>query len=186
MNMTTSARIIALVGMPGSGKSEVAAVFASHGFARIRFGDVTDEQVKQRGLVLNEQNERLVREGLRKEYGMAAYAILSLQRIENAVAKGNVVIDGLYSWEEYKFLREKLEDKLILVEVWAPPALRYQRLSTRPVRPLTAGQARSRDYAEIENVNKGGPIAMADHTINNTSSLEELVRQTAAIIEVMR
>ncbi len=46
---------------------------------------MTDEEVKRRGLELNEQNERSVREDLRKQYGMAAYAILNLPRIEAAL-----------------------------------------------------------------------------------------------------
>ncbi len=40
-------RIVALVGMPGSGKSEVAKVFEKNGYKTIRFGDVTDEEVKR-------------------------------------------------------------------------------------------------------------------------------------------
>jgi hypothetical protein len=50
------------------------------------------------------------------------------------------------------------------------------------VRPLTAGQASSRDRSEIENINKGGPIAMADFTIINEATLEELNRQAGKIV----
>ena len=82
--------VTALVGMPGSGKSEVARVFQKHGYVRIRFGDITDEEVRKRGLNLDEGNERLVREDLRKKHGMAAYAILNLTRIEAALQKSNV------------------------------------------------------------------------------------------------
>jgi hypothetical protein len=42
------------------------------------------------------------------------------------------------------------------------------------MRRLTPGQARKRDYAEIENIEKGGPIAMADFTVVNEYSLEYL------------
>jgi len=178
--------VVALVGMPGSGKSEVARVFQKHGYASVRFGDITDEEVKKRGFKLDEDNEKLVREGLRAEHGMAAYAILNLPRIEAALEKSSVVIDGLYSWEEYKYLKDRLGGRLHIVAVWSPPETRYRRLRTRAVRPLSAGQARERDYAEIENVNKGGPIAMADLTINNCSSLESLVEQANSIIRVLK
>jgi dephospho-CoA kinase len=175
-------KVAALVGMPGSGKSEVARVFQKHGYVRVRFGDVTDEEVKKRGLKLDEDNERLVREGLRKEHGMAAYAMLNLPRIEAALEKSNVVIDGLYSWEEYKYLKDRMGSRLHVVAVWSPPDARYARLRTRTVRPLGAGQARERDYAEIENVNKGGPIAMADYTIRNDSTLDRLTGQADDIV----
>jgi len=32
---------------------------------------------------------------------MAAYAKLNLPRIDETLQKSNVVLDGLYSWEEY-------------------------------------------------------------------------------------
>jgi len=178
--------VIALVGMPGSGKSEVARVFESGAYHRIRFGDMTDEEVKKHKLKLSEENERIVREELRKKHGMAAYAMLNLPRIEAALKTAHVVIDGLYSWEEYKFLKDRLGADLRVVAVWSPPALRYQRLRGRPVRPLTVEQAAARDYAEIENVNKGGPIAMADFTISNCSTLESLAEQAENIIRVLK
>ena len=52
--------VAALVGMAGAGKSEAARLFMNNGFIRIRFGDITDEEIKKRELVLNEENERSV------------------------------------------------------------------------------------------------------------------------------
>ena len=181
-----SMKAVALVGMPGSGKSEVARIFAQSGYQTIRFGDITDEEVRKRGLELNEANERIAREELRHTHGMAAYAILNLPRINQALEVANVIIDGLYSWEEYKYLSDKLEGGLRTVAVWAPPGLRYHRLVGRKVRPLTAEQARDRDFAEIENVNKGGPIAMADYTIKNDASLDALAAQTISILRELQ
>ena len=86
-------KIVALVGMAGSGKSEVARYFEKNGYVRIRFGDITDIEVKKRGLPLNEANERQVREQLRREHGMAAYAKLNLPRIDETLQKSNVVLD---------------------------------------------------------------------------------------------
>ena len=186
MNKQQRFKIVALVGMPGAGKSEVSKVFERNGFSKIRFGDITDEEVKKRGLLLNEDNERAVREELRQQHGMAAYAILNLPRINEALRNSGVVIDGLYSWEEFKFLKDEFADDLYTVNVWSPPEMRYLRLQNRAVRPLTMEQSKARDFAEIENVNKGGPIAMADYTIKNDSTLENLIRQTRQIIRVIR
>ncbi len=167
-------KVVAIVGMAGSGKSEVARAFEKNGFARIRFGDVTDEEIKKRGLKLNEDNERRIRELLRKELGMSAYAQLNLPRIESSLKHANVAIDGLYSWEEYTFLKKHFGGDFCVVAVWSAPETRYTRLTGRSTRPLTREEAASRDRAEIENVNKGGPIAMADFTITNESSLADL------------
>ena len=179
-------KVVSIVGMAGAGKSEVARLFEENGFVRIRFGDVTDEEVKKQGLELNEQNERYIRELLRKEHGMSAYARLNLPRIDSALTHSDVVIDGLYSWEEYIFLKDYYGEDFYVVAVWASPRTRYARLTTRLNRRLTPEEANSRDKAEIENTNKGGPIAMADFTIINESSLENLRKEARKIISSLR
>ena len=179
-------KVVSIVGMTGSGKSEVARFFSSKGFVTVRFGDITDEAVKAKGLLLTEENERPVREGLRREYGMAAYAKLSIPRIDAALQNSNVVVDGLYSWEEYLVLKEKYGNQFYVVSVWSSPADRYKRLVGRKVRPLTIEQARSRDYAEIQNMNKGGPICMADFTILNDADMGALRKHVEQIIARLR
>ena len=179
-------KVVAIVGMTGAGKSEVAGIFEENGFSKIRFGDITDEELRKQGLALSEENERRVREQLRKKYGMAAYAILNLSRIELALKQSPVVIDGLYSWEEYIFLKGYFKDRFSVVAVWASPKMRYTRLAARAVRPLTAEEAASRDEAEIKKINKSAPIVMADLTILNESSLKELGKEIRRNIAVLR
>ena len=179
-------KVVAIVGMAGSGKSEVSRIFEQSGFTRIRFGDVTDEELKKRGQELNEESERRVRELLREEHGMAVYAKLNLPRIEAALANSDVVIDGLYSWEEYLFLKEHYGDDFIVVAVWASPATRYARLGSRKIRPLTPPEAAGRDRAELENLSKGGPIAMADFTILNESSHDDMKKEVGKVIKELK
>ena len=181
-----SMKVVSIVGMTGAGKSEVSRVFAENGFTRIRFGDVTDEEMRRKGLKPSEENERLVRELLRREQGPAAYAELNQPRIEQALKNSDVVIDGLYSWEEYTYLRACYGEDFYLVAVWSSPKTRYARLNSRSSRRLTLEEATSRDIAEIENIAKGGPIAMADFTIINESSLEDLRREAKRIVSVLR
>jgi len=86
--------LVALVGLAGSGKTEASNIFREHGYGYIRFGDITMDILKERGLEVNEKNERAVREGVRREYGMAAYAVLNEGKIREARELGDVVIDG--------------------------------------------------------------------------------------------
>jgi dephospho-CoA kinase len=179
-------KLVAIVGMTGAGKSEVARIFEEHGFRKVRFGDITDEELGNRGLEPNEENERTIREELRKKHGMAAYAKLSLPRIDSSLKSCNVVADGLYSWEEYTLLKDRYGEKLSVLAVWSSPATRHARLAHRAKRALTLQEAASRDKSEIENINKGGPIAMADFTILNENSLEKLKRETERVLSGLR
>ena len=180
--MNTGNKVIAIVGMAGSGKSEVAQIFEAHGYIRVRFGDATDGQMKKRGLPVCEASERLCREQLRQELGMAAYAIVNQPRIDVALKTSNVVADGLYSWEEYLSLKSYYGDRFSVVAVNSSPKARYKRLACRSIRPLTFNEASSRDKSEIENLNKGGPIAMADYTLINESNLADLKQQTESVL----
>jgi dephospho-CoA kinase len=187
-------KFIAIVGMCGSGKSVLSDELVKKGYYFFRFGQITLDIVKEKGLEPTEQNEKQIRENVRKEHGMSAYAKLNLPKIEKFLEKGNVVGDGLYSWSEYKILKEKFKDQLIIISVQTPPKLRYQRISERISnetdtdlrnRSFPIEQAKSRDYSEIENIEKGGPIAMADYTITNEGTLEEFKEKIKKLINIL-
>ncbi len=177
-------KIVCVVGMCGSGKSEVSQYLIDKGFRYIRFGQLTMDIIKGRGFEPSEQNERTIREGLRKQHGMGAYAKLNLPKFDAALEQNHVVADGLYSWSEYKILKDHYGLRMLVIAVFAPPEIRYERLVQRKSidakmihRPLTKEQAQSRDYAEIENIEKGGPIAMADYTVLNIETLDRLMAE---------
>lgn len=175
-------KVIAIVGMPGAGKSETATFFSQKGFPVLRFGEVTDEGLREKGLELTEDNEKPFREALRKELGMAAYAIKTDPKIQKALKTHDiVVIDGLRSWEEYVYLKEKLSN-LFLLSIVSSAKMRYERLSDRSERSLTPEEARSRDIAELNNLHMGPPIAIADWYILNIGTKEELRNQLNAFL----
>lgn len=168
-------KIIAIVGMCGSGKSIASDYYEKLGFKKVYFGGVTMEKVKEAGLPVNEQNERMIREGLRKEYGMGAYAIILLPRIEEYLKDGNVILDGLYSWDELKILKDKFKDNLIVLSIVVNKKNRYDRLLKREIRPLSNVDAEKRDIAEIENLAKGGPIVFADYYVLNNGNIKDYI-----------
>ena len=174
-------KIIAIVGLPGAGKTELTKFLVEKGFQKIYFGDVTFKEMKLRNLEINEANERMIREEIRKKHGMAAYAILNLPKIRKSFDQGNVVLESLYSWDEYKTIKNEFGDAFYVVAVYAPPEMRYARLKNRKIRPFTPEESKSRDYAQIENLAIAGPIAMADFTIVNTGTLEELTSSAEKI-----
>lgn len=182
MTNNTAKIIIAVVGLPGAGKTEVTNFFVKKGFQKIYFGDITFEEIKRRNLEVNETNERMIREEIRKKYGMAAYAILNLPKIKKNFEQGNIVLESLYSWDEYKIIKNEFGSAFYVIAVYAPPKIRYARLKNRETRPLTPEESKNRDYAQIENLAIAGPIAMADFTIINTGTLDELRGQIEKIL----
>lgn len=164
-------KIIAIVGMCGCGKSIASEYYEARGYKKVYFGGVTMDQLKKEGLDVTPDNEKMMRERLRKEYGMAAYAILSLPKIEEYVKTSNVVLDGLYSWDELVVLKEKFSD-LKVISIVVDKEIRYNRLVVREIRPFNFEQAKNRDISEIENLAKGGPIAYADYFIINNGDMD--------------
>ena len=69
-------KAVAVVGMCGSGKSVLCDYFCQLGWQKVYFGGVTMTELKKSGLEGNEENERNMREHLRKTYGMGAFAVL--------------------------------------------------------------------------------------------------------------
>lgn len=176
MTNTHPPRALALVGMPGSGKSSCALHLEQRGFFQFRFGGIVQGEVERRGMAVNAENERIVREELRDNYGMAAMAVIALPKLQAALAeRPNIVIDGLYSWSEYTLLQRELGAELIVVAITCTKHIRYERLAKRRERPLTREEAIARDWAEIEKLEKGGPIAIADYTFNNDGPTDAIL-----------
>ena len=176
-------KIIAIVGMCGSGKS-VASEYLENklNYKKVYFGGVTMKKLKEAGLEVNAENEKMMREKLRKELGMAAYAKVLLPEIKELAKENNVVLDGLYSWSEYKVLIEEIPN-LKLISVVADKDLRYQRLTTRDIRPLTNTEAQNRDLSEIENIEKAPPIAYADYYILNNGTIDDYINRLNEILK---
>lgn len=170
--------------MPGAGKSIAVDHLKSKGLPSPYFGGITLDEIKKRGLEVNEANEKLVREDIRSNEGKDAYAKRILAQVNDYFKTYDAVVaDGLYSWTEYKVFKDALGDNAVIIAIVTPRTLRHKRLATRPTRPLTAEEASTRDYAEIENIEKGGPIANADYYILNTGTAEDLLTDLDEILK---
>lgn len=177
-------KVLIFVGMPGAGKTVCVDYLKSKGLPCTYFGGITLQEIKRRGLEVNEVNEKLVREDIRAKEGKAAYATRIIEQVEDFFEQdqNQVVVDGLYSWTEYKIFKGKFGDSAVVIAIVSPRGLRHERLAGRSVRPLTEEEATARDYAEIENLEKGGPIANADYFLLNEGSFKELETDLADLL----
>lgn len=177
-------RLIAVVGMSGTGKGVVTDYLESINFTKLYFGGITYKLMEEAGIARTEdgKSEKEFREKLRKEHGPECYAKFLDPEIKEALKTNDVVLDGLYSWYEYKYLIERYPE-LILVCVVTDKSIRYKRVSERPDRAFDRDAIIYRDQTEIENLYKGGPIAFADYFILNNGSKDDVIKRVDEILK---
>jgi dephospho-CoA kinase len=182
-------KVVAFVGMPGSGKGTCALyVEKKYGSPVIHFGNMVYEEVQRRGLD-NVNDEKFVRKDMRDKEGPEVLAKRVAEKTKQYLDSGvkGVVLDGLYSWTEYKYLRSIFGDSLMIIAITAPRFERYRRVVNRQEehRKYTMDQVESREIDEIERLEKGGPIAFADYTIINNKTPKSLYEQLDELIETI-
>mgnify|MGYP000331553033 CR=1 FL=1 len=165
--------IIAIVGLPGSGKTEAAGYFKNKGLPVISFGKIINEYVDKNGLPHTNEIHRKLRKEFRKKYGMEAMAFLNEKKINQELKKNMVlIIDGMRSWEEYLYLKKNFSNiRVVILALFVDKTLRYKRLSKRKDRKNLYGE--ERDISELIESNMGPTIAFADYLIKNNFSKEE-------------
>jgi len=170
------AKIIALVGLAGSGKSSAVEYLTEKGFPKIYFGGVIYKAMDEAGIEKTWDNQQQFREEIRRREGKDFVIKRVIKNIHDLINSGQnkIVLDGLYTWSEYKFLKHEFPGQVVVIAIVTPKYLRYQRMAKRIERPMQPHEVDQRDWSEIENLEKGGPIAIADYFIINDGSLEQL------------
>jgi dephospho-CoA kinase len=167
-------RIIGIVGLPGSGKSETAAVAHELGIPVVTMGDVIRQACRDRGLDPAEHHGR-VASALREEGGPAAIAERSLPFIESAREDADtVLVEGIRSGVEVERFEAAFGDSFTLVAIEAPFEMRAERVDARGRdTPAAAGgeSLEARDERE-RGFGMDDAIARADITVENTGSLD--------------
>lgn len=175
-------KLIAIVGMSGSGKSVATTYLENKGYKKIYFGGVIYDKMKEAGIKITPDSQKEFRESLRKEHGMGVVAKILLPKIKKMHNSFDTVLDGLYSWDEYLILKKEFTN-LKLICVCADKNIRYERVNNRKDRPFNKADIIKRDVAEIENSAKGGPIAFADYYILNNNSLDDFYNRLDEILK---
>ena len=184
-------KLIGLRALNSGGSGNVSDVIKAvdyltgKGYPKVYFGGMILKALEKSGLEINEQNEKNFREQIRKTEGKDWVVRQVIDEVHDLMKAGQkrIVLDGVYSWTEYSILKKEFPKMLTFVAIVVPKKLRYKRVGQRQVRPLTPEEVRSRDIGEIENMEKGGPIAAADYYILNDGTVEQMQEKMGEILK---
>ena len=178
-------KLIAFVGMPGSGKSEASTVARIMKIPVVSMGDVVREEVAKRGLPPTDENIGGTGTALRKKEGMDAISKRCVPKIR-AQEGDVVVIDGTRNIEEVNYFKKQFVIEFKSVAIKAPFDMRFERVKKR---------ARSDDMTGIEELKRrderekgwGLDKAMdrADITLKNISSLKEFQEEIRRLLRTV-
>ena len=183
-------KILAIVGMSGAGKSVLVDYLTSKGYPKVYFGGMIYKEMEKRGIPRTEdgESEKKFREEIRAKEGkdwVVNQVIAETKDLINAGQK-RIILDGVYSWTEYNILKHEFPKSLTFIAIVADKHLRYDRVSKRPGRAFDAKAIRERDRSEIENLEKGGPIASADYYILNNGTVEDAEKSLNKILKEIK
>jgi adenylate kinase len=166
--------ILAIVGMPGSGKTEAGQFFKEKGLPIISFSKIINEYIDENGMKHDETTHSKLRREFREKHGNEAFAVLNEKKIKETLAKNPfLVIEGMRSWEEYTYLKKKFPKvRIYVLGLYADKKLRYKRISSRKYRSNLFGE--ERDVNELIETNMGPTIAFSDFLVKNDFSIEDL------------
>lgn len=180
-------KMLAIVGMSGSGKSVVVDYLTEKGYPKIYFGGMIYKEMEKRGIERSEdgESEKKFREEIREKEGKDWVVRQVINEAKDLIAAGQkrIILDGVYSWTEYKALRHVFPGKITFLAIVVDRKKRYERVAKRAARSFDAEAIRERDRSEIENLEKGGPIALADYYILNNGTVSELHQDIDKVLE---
>ena len=180
-------KILAIVGMSGSGKSVAVDYLTEKGYPKVYFGGMIYKEMEKRGIIRTEdgESEKEFREMIRETEGKDWVVRQVIAETKDLISAGQkrIVLDGVYSWTEYKTLKKEFPQCLTFIAIVVDKKLRYKRVAVRPNRAFDTAAIRERDRSEIENLEKGGPIAAADYYVLNNGTIEDVRTRVEEILK---
>ena len=177
--------IFGLTGKTGSGKSVVAEYFQDKGYEFYSLSDMIREEIRSKGLEVTRENLIATGRRLREEGGPSALADRVRQKFQE---NHNYIIDSIRNPAEVKSLQQAPEFKLIYVD--ADQKVRFERVVSRKREgdPLDFDKFVELENKELQSDNPAAQqlnqtIALADVTVHNNGTIEELIEQLDHILK---
>jgi len=177
--------IIGITGTFAAGKDTVADYLEKIGFEHFSTGEEIAEIAREKGIETTRDNLRELANKLRDEFG-ADY--LSRRVIEKKAKTDKVVVTGLRQPGEIEYLKN--QGNFVMIAIDAPIELRFERMAERkrPGDAETLEAMRDKEQKEMQSTGKNSQkihecIKMANYTITNEGSFEELYQKVDQLIK---
>ena len=165
-------KVVAVCGMPGSGKGEFAAVLELQGVPVLSMGDMVRAEVKRQNLVESPGIFGEIAAQLRAEHGEDVLAVRLADAVDELLESHPIVlIEGMRGTAERIVFSQRWSEAFASVAVEASPDVRFTRIQNR-------GRSEDGDRAsfEVRDTREIGwgldqIILEADHHIDNNLDL---------------
>lgn len=175
--------VIGLIGEIASGKGTVAEhISKEYGASVYRFSDVLRDVLRRLHIENTRENLQSIGVSIRQAFGVGVLAdCLREDMLEDT--SDLIVVDGVRYAHEAEMVRSFKDS--ILLYIHAPDVVRYKRAVKRGTR----GE-RKMTFEQFKKAGEGGTEGMirqiagqADHTIENTGTVEELCENIDKIVK---
>ena len=180
-------QLIGLTGLNASGKGTAAEYFRQKGFAYYSLSDIVRDYATEKGLDHSRENLIVCGNELREKFGPSVLAERALKKIKKD-RSSKAVVDSIRNIFEIEELRKISE--FLLIGVDAPVEVRFERSKTRG---RTGFETSLDDFVKIElKENSADPkkqqlfdcLKLADKTINNDGTVDELEEELCLILQI--
>lgn len=177
--------IIAITGMPGSGKSTAADILKRKGFKVVELSDFIKREMRRQGIDITAKSIEHFAMTMRKRVGMDMTAKLAIRDI--AKTRGNIAVSGVRDIEEVQYMRSKLKKEVPVVALVAPQRLRHARIRARG-RPSDVKSFKEFKWRDNENMKLGigKVIHSADILVSNSGTRRQLSDNLARVLSMLR
>ena len=131
-SVSSMSRVLAVCGMPGSGKGEFAQVFMETGIPVRSMGDMVREEVARRELEVVPEVFGQVASDLRREFGEDVLAVRLTAAVDELLKSHSIVlIDGLRGTAEYNVFKSTWGERFQSVAIHTDKDIRFERMMAR-------------------------------------------------------
>jgi dephospho-CoA kinase len=166
--------VIGVAGMRAAGKTTVNEVAKEIGINSMEMRSIVVEMMKEKGIEITNRSLREFADDLRKREGYDVVARKMIERI-NGMRERALVVNGIRGYDELKRVREAFGDEFVLIGVFAPQKMRFERVMKRslPEDPKSWDEFVWADEKEL-GWGIADSFAFSDHMVINAGSKEQM------------